>query len=55
LRQDDAPETVVKRLATYREQTAPLIEFYDKKGKLRKVAGQEDVEDTKRLVFEAVK
>lgn len=33
-RKDDNPETVQARLAVYNEQTAPLIEYYAKKGKL---------------------
>jgi len=54
LRRDDAPETVIERLKTYHEQTAPLIEFYASKGKLYKVTGQEEVNDTKDLVMKAV-
>ena len=53
-RKDDAPETVIERLKTYHEQTAPLADFYDKKGKLVRVQGQEEVKDTSRLVLEAV-
>ena len=55
LRKDDAPETVIERLKTYHEVTSPLIEFYEKRGKLRKVVGQEEVSDTKALVLKAVK
>jgi len=33
-RDDDKPEAVQKRLEVYREQTAPLIDFYRKKGLL---------------------
>lgn len=33
-REDDKPEVVAKRLALYHEKTAPLIEFYQKKGQL---------------------
>jgi adenylate kinase len=33
-RDDDKPEAVKKRLEVYREQTAPLIDFYRKKGLL---------------------
>jgi len=33
-RDDDKPEAIQKRLEVYREQTAPLIEFYRKKGLL---------------------
>ena len=32
VRDDDAPETVKKRLDVYHEQTAPLIDYYKKQG-----------------------
>jgi len=53
-RVDDAPETVLSRLETYHEKTAPLKDFYEKLGKLKTVIGQEEIEDTKRLTFEAI-
>ena len=31
-RSDDNPETLRKRLATYHKQTAPVAEYYKKKG-----------------------
>ena len=31
-REDDQPEAIKKRLEVYREQTAPLIQFYQQKG-----------------------
>jgi adenylate kinase len=31
-RDDDKPDAIKKRLAIFREQTAPLINYYDKKG-----------------------
>lgn len=39
LRDDDKPETVLKRLNVYHEQTQPLIEYYSGKGVLRTVDG----------------
>lgn len=33
-RKDDNPETVGNRLSVYKDQTAPLIEYYSKKGNL---------------------
>ncbi|MCB2098930.1 MAG: adenylate kinase [Parvularculaceae bacterium] len=39
VRADDNEETFRKRQAVYREQTAPLIPYYEKQGKLRKVDG----------------
>lgn len=38
-REDDKEETVRKRLQVYQEQTAPLIEYYKKKGKLVDIDG----------------
>jgi adenylate kinase len=35
-REDDRPEVVQKRLSVYHEQTAPLVEFYDERGLLRR-------------------
>ena len=53
-RKDDAPETVLERLAIYHEQTEPLKSYYSKTGKLKSVPGQEEVADTTKLVFEAL-
>ncbi|MGE0210938.1 MAG: adenylate kinase [Parvibaculaceae bacterium] len=44
-RADDRPETVRDRLKVYREQTAPLVDYYGKKGKLRTVDGMADIDD----------
>ncbi len=38
-RDDDKPEVVRDRLATYHEQTTPLIEYYDERGLLRRFDG----------------
>jgi len=53
-RADDEASTVLARLKTYHEKTAPLREYYEKKGKLRVVEGQEEIKDTTRLTFEAI-
>ena len=45
LRDDDAPETVKKRLDVYPEQTQPLIDYYEKMGVLRTVDGTVDMKD----------
>ena len=39
LRDDDKPETVRKRLATYHRQTEPLIEYYEERGLLHRFDG----------------
>jgi adenylate kinase len=38
-REDDKPETIRKRLQVYRDQTAPLIDYYDQRGLLRRFDG----------------
>lgn len=43
-REDDKEETILKRLAVYDEQTAPLIAYYTTSGLLRSVNGLGTVE-----------
>lgn len=43
LRDDDKPETVLKRLSVYHEQTQPLIDYYKNEGVLREVDGTQDM------------
>ncbi|MBQ3482953.1 MAG: adenylate kinase [Clostridia bacterium] len=54
VRKDDAPETVLKRLMTYHEQTEPVKAYYAQRGLLVTVQGQEGVDDTTRLTLEAL-
>ena len=49
-RADDQPETVLKRLGVYHEQTQPLIDYYSKKGVLAEVDGTQAMDD----VFNAI-
>ena len=51
-RKDDNPETVGARLAVYNEQTAPLIDYYGKKGLILNVTGSEAPAE---VLFEEVK
>ncbi len=45
LRDDDSPEVLRRRLAAYREQTAPLIAYYRRRGMLRSVDGMAPIGD----------
>ncbi|MFQ5893904.1 MAG: adenylate kinase [Nitrospinota bacterium] len=49
-RKDDEEETIRARLQVYREQTAPLIAYYEQRGLLRNVAGVGTIEE----IFEAI-
>jgi adenylate kinase len=44
-REDDRPETVKKRLATYHDKTEPLIDYYDERGLLRRFDGTRDANE----------
>lgn len=50
LRDDDAPETVLKRLGVYHDQTQPLIDHYTKANVLAEVDGTIDI----NKVFDAI-
>ncbi len=53
-RDDDQPDVVKERLAVYHEKTAPLIEYYDSMGLMRRIDGLRspaDVHDHIRAVI----
>lgn len=50
-RSDDTEETVRNRLKVYAEQTAPVVEFYARKGLLSRVLGEGSIEE----VFQRIK
>ncbi len=54
VRSDDAPDVVRSRLAVYHDSTEPLKAYYESKGLLRTVIGQEYVEDTTAKTLEAL-
>ena len=49
-RKDDSAETVLNRLNVYHEQTAPLVDYYQKKGNLRVIDGAQDMD----TIFESI-
>ena len=50
IRSDDNPESFRTRLGAYRQQTAPLIDYYRKKGALKSVDGMAGVDDVTRSI-----
>ncbi len=50
-RADDNEETVKSRLIAYHEQTAPLIDYYRKKGLLRSVDGMADIDEVGKEII----
>ncbi len=53
-REDDREEVVRERLRVYRQKTAPLVEFYDVKGLLRRIDGDQAIEEVARQVRASV-
>lgn len=54
-RVDDQPDVVLARLKTYHEKTAPLKDYYAKKGILVTVPGENGIEATAKPILEALK
>lgn len=52
VRADDNEEALKKRLGVYREQTAPIIPYYQGKGILRQVDGMADISEVTRQIGE---
>jgi adenylate kinase len=50
LRTDDNPEVLKGRLAAYRAQTAPLVDYYAGTGQLKSVDGMAPVDDVAREI-----
>jgi adenylate kinase len=53
-RADDNPDTVRRRLGVYAEQTAPVAEFYARRGKLQVVDGVGDLDEVTARVKRAL-
>lgn len=53
-RDDDSEATIRERLSVYNKQTAPLIDFYEKKGLLRRVKGVGPIDEIYASVKKAI-
>jgi adenylate kinase len=53
-RADDNPGTVRERLRVYHSETEPLVEYYERRGLLRRVEGTRDPDDVARDVRAAI-
>jgi adenylate kinase len=49
-RPDDNPDAFKTRLKAYRDQTAPLIDYYRRKGQLQSVDGMAPIGDVSRAI-----
>ena len=53
-RSDDTPAIIKERLKNYYAQTAPLIEFYTKKGLLKNIDGEKSCEEVSKELKKAI-
>ena len=53
-RADDNPESLKKRLAVYRRDTAPLLDYYRKQGKLETVDGMAPIDEVTKAISVAI-
>ena len=53
-RDDDKEETIKKRLEVYTAQTAPLMDYYGKKGIVKSVQGTGSIDDIFKKVCEVL-
>ncbi len=54
-REDDKADTVAKRIKVYLEQTAPLVDYYRKAGKLVEIDGTKPIDDVTASLLSAIK
>ena len=55
VRADDTVETLIKRLGVYNEQTAPLLPYYKKQGKLKTVDGMAPITEVEAQIEAVLK
>ena len=53
-RADDTAEAVKKRLQVYSAETAPLIDYYTRAGKLSEINGEGDINEVSRRIIAAL-
>jgi adenylate kinase len=53
-RADDAPEAVARRLRAYREQTAPVLAWYEAHGGVHRVPGTGSIDEIAGRIREAL-
>ncbi|MFB6226817.1 MAG: adenylate kinase [bacterium] len=53
-RDDDTPEAIEQRLKEYRNKTAPLIDFYERKDLLVTVDGEQDIDSVTESLEETL-
>ena len=53
-RADDAPDAIRSRMAEYKEYVVPVIDYYEKQGRLIRINGEQSIEDVHKDIMEVV-
>ncbi len=53
-RKDDTPETIRHRLKIYRKVTAPLVDYYDRTGILKRIDGDGSLEEVTQRILKSL-
>lgn len=53
-RDDDREETIINRLEVYNKQTQPLIQYYAKKGLLKNINGNQDIQEVLKEIGDSI-
>ncbi len=54
-REDDKEEVVRRRYRVYKEQTSPLVEFYQKRNKLIRLDASQDIQEVNKRLLEVLR
>ncbi|MBI2098938.1 nucleoside monophosphate kinase [Candidatus Uhrbacteria bacterium] len=54
-RKDDTPSGIKKRLSIYHQDTAPLLDFYTKKGKIIRIDGEHEIDYVQKQIVDKLK
>lgn len=54
-RKDDQPETIANRLDVYRQQTVPILDYYEDRVEIDRVDGNQPIDDVTKAVERAVR
>jgi adenylate kinase len=54
-RKDDVPDAISRRLELYHRDTAPLVDFYRKRGTLREIDGAQPIVQVNQTILAALK
>ncbi|MEK7067688.1 MAG: nucleoside monophosphate kinase [Patescibacteria group bacterium] len=54
VRQDDKPEAINQRLDLFDQEVMPVVEFYEKKGLLVRINGEQPIEEVHKEILEKI-